>query len=116
MKTKILKSLTATLNFASGEKFVSEFNNETNSFAFPKDKVSLNHDLEKALKVRSINVDGSVTISYIFSCDYNPQILLVKEGEPLEIRDYCRVYLPKNDLDEQLIIIKLEAQFEELDK
>ena len=116
MKTKMLKSFTATLNFASGEKFITEFNDETSSFPFPKDKVSLNYDLEEALKVRSINEDGSATISYIYSSDYNPQILLVKEGEPLEIRDYCMVYLPKNDLGEQQIIIKLEAQFEEVDK
>ena len=44
--------------------------------------------LEKKIALRDMHDDGSITISYMFSCDYLPRYFHITKEEPQYIEDF----------------------------
>lgn len=82
----------------NGEIIVGVFNLDDQVFHF---NIISNQDFSSCLKVKGINNDGDILISYIFNGDYMPRLFVLKDGSPLVINDYVSF---NNELDEHIRI------------
>ena len=76
-------NLEAKIETSDGSILLGTFDSVSKQFSFP-------HPFEEVgdrLKVREIRLD-EITISYIYSSDYNPKLFLLKKDNSLIIEDY----------------------------
>ena len=78
-----MKNIEAKIETSDGGIFLSIFDSGSQKFSFPHPY----EDVGDRLKIREITKEG-VTISYIYSSDYNPRLFYLKEAETLVIKDY----------------------------
>ena len=115
MMTKIISKLEATIALSNGKTFTGQFSPSGRCFFFNKNEFNSEHDFDNCLKVRGFNEDGDIIVSYIFSGDYTPRLFVLKEDEPLEIREFINVYLPKPELENEPVLLTVKVEYEEVE-